>query len=605
MTQATPQAPVVYTPGTIIPTQEPQLGPNGLRVVTPTSYTYFQTCPKEGCQPGKQLFVQQTPCNSSPCQVTTQFVPRPTEKPVFTCPEFEFRSTPITNKLDILIVVDTSDSMHEERMLISAQMTNFIAQLSPDVEYRIGVLLGHGPHSTAPGVRLGELYVSPHVPGDMAVIKQDEILARIKSQGQVERDFRTRNPGASAEDVRKAISRAAAEQITKMLINKMQNGSAGKLPIDKSPAQGEAGLLNLYTALKEGRQRDQLKSQGLLNNDAALQVLFVADENDVCYDYHYESKRLGQTIEPRKPDLKRFPGMWENTELKAFLDPQTCAQAANGQRLTPQIVFDTTIAAKSGMPVVFSGILYIDNSQIPVKSDIWASENEMGHGYLDVIELGVGKAGNLSKNVNGIKADLSKEDFGHVLAKLGDFANFRMKYEHVVELKNLHDANDIDPATIAVYMVENGNKKLINEYNSSFVTFIPGADRTSGRLVIQYESIQAVKERDLMRKGTSVVIQYSTFSGKGPADGIAPATAQPTTVTSALPAPVAAVTATPTIPEASVTPTAMPPKKGLPTLGTPAAPPATPPAAAPAPPAPVAPKKKEPATSIHTEQQGA
>ena len=57
----------------------------------------------------------------------------------------------ITNKIDILIVPDTSGSIVKERDDIAKGFDNFINILPEQVDYRIGVMLAHGPQSPFTG----------------------------------------------------------------------------------------------------------------------------------------------------------------------------------------------------------------------------------------------------------------------------------------------------------------------------------------------------------------------------------------------------------------------------------------------------------------------
>jgi hypothetical protein len=485
-----------------------------LRVVTPIQNSrVFSTCKGADCAPPEKVFVPVPACTNNNCVVTEEVAPAPSapapipvpERPVFTCPDIELRKSPMTNKLDILLIVDTSDSMHQERMHIANQMSEFIMQLSRDVDYRIAMILGHGPHSDR--ARLGAPFKSSESQLDQIVIKHDDVMASI------EREVRAQVPNVSRDAIDHLLRRKTAEQVAKVLSEKMHDGfdksrRPRTLPTDKSPAEGEAGLLNLYTALKDGIERDRLKQAGFLRDNAALAVIFVADENDVCFDY----KANGVSPRFARKDL------YEKTEVVAFNDRLTCAGSVNGQRLNPRNVFEAAVRAKGNMPIIMSGVLYLDNN-IPRRGDKWNGDNEMGRGYLDIIELGNGRAGGLAKMVSGQPADLSKEDFGRVLAKIGDFTNFSMKYEHVIQLTGLRDATDIEPATIKIFLVENfgtSNEKR-NLFNGTNVKFIPGDDRTTGKLVISYDTMEEVYAKGLVREGHKVVVQYQTRSNQGPA----------------------------------------------------------------------------------------
>lgn len=443
------------------------LGP--LRVVTPLrSKEILSTCREQRCAPPEQTFVEPG-------------APPPPQQ--LRCPEIPIDPTPKTTKLDILFVVDTSDSMKEEHQFISRQITELIKQLTPDVTYQVGVLLGHGPTSTK--AKVGELYVRSGI-NDVAVIKQADILRQVKATISDDTQARTR----------------AAQLVSEALLAKMTNLPQDDSKVQGKPStQGEAGLLNLYKALKDGVQRDRLKQQGMLADGTSLMVVFVADENDVCYEYKADekSKRRAQNAASLAP------------ELRAFEDGETCRTVANGQRLTPEIVYQTVKQARGDLPVMFTGILYLDDN-IPKKNDKWQGDNEMGRGYLDVISLGLGKAGSLATSDGaGNLRNLNEADFGKVLGKLGEYSNFSMKHAHVFPMQNVRDVSKVAADTVNVYI--NNPDGSSHHFNPSNVKLDRSVSTNTARVIISYEHMAKAHKDGLVKVGSVILITYKLVSG--------------------------------------------------------------------------------------------
>jgi hypothetical protein len=146
-------------------------------------------------------------------------------------------STPddaITRKIDILIVQDTSGSIKDERAAIATGFDNFLDILPAEVDYRIAVMNGHSA-----GTWSGSLYQK----GTEPLILDSELhaIAQVKA------------------DLRKKMQNPATE-----------GASDG----------GEMGLYSLMNGLNDNLSN--MQSQGFFRNDAALAVIFVADENDIC-----------------------------------------------------------------------------------------------------------------------------------------------------------------------------------------------------------------------------------------------------------------------------------------------------------------------------------
>lgn len=375
----------------------PLINPDGVRAYTPAMDNSSATCRDDDCaQP-----------------MMTDAGKYVTEQPL--------RFQPKTRKLEILFVLDTSASMRDEHDKISREIGRFIAELSPEVTFNIGVLLGHGPRSNAPGVAVGRLYSKD---GDPLVIKSEDVLNEVKRDSTLVADLQSR--GVQARDLDREQRKQAAVKVAEILKRRLH-----QLPIDRSNAQGEAGLLNLYRALSGPVEKQELERAGMLQNDAALLVVFVADEQDICFDYAAASAAEGkQIVGSYSTERDRA------AESNAFNSADTCGQVALGRRLTPEHVLTAARAAKGELPVIFTGIHYLKDT-LPRRDDRFAGDNEDGRGYLDVIHLADGKA-----------VDLGSEDFGKLLSQIGEFSNFRMKYEDTFEIPGSVDTDRLDPLSI-------------------------------------------------------------------------------------------------------------------------------------------------------------
>jgi hypothetical protein len=393
--------------------------------------------------------------------------------------EQALRFQPKTRKLEILFVLDTSASMRDEHEKISREIGRFIAELSPDVSFNIGVLLGHGPRTGAAGVKVGHLYTRDNEP---LVIKSEDILNEVKRDSRLVGELQSR--GVQGRDLDREQRKQAAGKVAEALKHRLH-----QLPIDRSNAQGEAGLLNLYKALAGPRENQALRHAGLLQDDAALLVVFVADEQDICFDYAAASAAAGRQIVGSYASERD-----RAAETGAFNAADTCGQVALGERLTPQHVVSAARAAKGEMPVIFTGIHYWKET-LPRRDDKFAGDNEEGRGYLDVIKLADGQA-----------VDLGTEDFGKILSQIGEFSNFRMKYEDTFEIPGRVDTGRLDPMSIDL---------IIKSSTGQDHPILRGNVRTrvnertrNAEVIVNYEALEFAYKQGWIDEGSKLIIHY-------------------------------------------------------------------------------------------------
>jgi len=317
-------------------------------------------------------------------------VPVPPKPVTHMCREEVLPAQPITDKIDILFVVDTSASLKDELSKIVSEMGEFIKNLRSGVDYQIAVLPAHGIQ----GPYSGQIY--------------GEVIKFGGEQGQ----------------------RGVTFQLVQTM-NKLFSDDAAK---DKGVALGEAGMLSLYRSVTpEARSGRRTYNQrlGFYREDAALAVVFVSDENDVCYRY-----KAGE-----KPNVDSQNNKYENMALE-----KDC-KFTDGQVFKPKHLMDALQILKGEvMPVILTGIVYTSNN-IPKTSGKYYKENEMGRGYLDVIEPGGAH-------------NLADKNFGKALAKLGKLSQFRIDFPNRFACHTNVPADQIDLLSMKMTMTSSTGKRL-------------------------------------------------------------------------------------------------------------------------------------------------
>ncbi len=277
----------------------------------------------------------------------------------FTQPEAD-----IDRFIDILFVTDTSGSIHEERAKIAKGIDSFVSALPENVDYNVAVLLAHGSKSS----RVGKLHQSS---------------------------------GSGAEPVVLKSSERSLAQIRDGLTKKFTNP-----PTDNYSDGGEEGLYS-FLKLTEGAKLANAKSAGFFRENAALAVVFVSDENDICAIY---------------PD-----GV---TPVRDPEKQEAAAKVRDCAGVTPQVVRDRIVSLQAGRPFLIGGIVYTDSATMPREG-----ENELGYGYLETIQAG-----------GGIAVDMASGSYNQGLASIGRLATIRMTLLTDFQLGH----TNADPASIDV-----------------------------------------------------------------------------------------------------------------------------------------------------------
>lgn len=276
--------------------------------------------------------------------------------------KFNQASELISKKTDILIVADTSGSLSEERAKIASEIKALVQEIPSSVDYQIAIMPAHGSRSSLSG----KLW---NMKGEPLVL---------------------------------SINKMSVDQISTSLGKSLLN-----MVGDSYSDGGEEGLFSLSQGLSSNGL-ELARQQGFFRADAALAVLFVSDENDICYRY---PNGLVQVPDPEK------------AEGPAFV--RDCSN------ITPSSVYSQLLALQQDRPLLVSGAIYTDLTTISNNG-----ENELGYGYLDIIALN-----------QGIKVDLAQPSFHDGLKKIGELIHKRLQLKNRFALSHVQS---IDPKSLRV-----------------------------------------------------------------------------------------------------------------------------------------------------------
>lgn len=304
--------------------------------------------------------------DSLPQNIGASFSESVASSPVCYSERYEQPFVPTTNKLDLLFVIDSSGSLAEERERIGNGVDKFIAELPEGADFQIGVLLAHGSRSN----HSGALYKSS-ISGDSWVL--DSKLLSITSMRSI-------------------------------LKRKLANP-----PSDYYADGGEEGLYALNRSIQT-TFLETSRSRGFFRADAALAIVFVADENDICARY---PSNITPVADP------------DRLEGSAF--QRDCVQP----NITPALVVNNLRALQAGRPLIISGIVYATQNYPHF------GENEYGYGYMEAIQ-----------QANGIAIDLALNDFETGLSDIGKFTANKINLQSTFILKHDH----VDPTSIEAFV---------------------------------------------------------------------------------------------------------------------------------------------------------
>ena len=247
-------------------------------------------------------------------------------------------------KLDLLFVVDSSNSylLHEARHAIGEGIDGFLHQLEPHTDFRVAVMLGHGSKSAHTG-RLWRAGTHPRVLRSDSMSNstiREHLIANLEAPDQ-----------------------------------------------DPFSDGGQEGLYSFSRALDKDHLR-QNREHGFFREDAALVVVFVSNENDICAQYP--------------------PGV---TPVPNPNGVEAMAKARDCGRITPASVLARVKRLQGPRPFLVSGIVYNNLATYPHEG-----ENEYGYGYLDLIAL-----------ANGTSIDMADAAIERGLGTLGGVAATKIR----------------------------------------------------------------------------------------------------------------------------------------------------------------------------------
>jgi alpha-tubulin suppressor-like RCC1 family protein len=284
------------------------------------------------------------------------------------CHEDQYAPIPdtITRKLDIIVVPDTSGSINNERSNIAKGFTSFINSLPAEIDFRIGVVLAHGPGSSHSGALFKK--GSEDLVLDSQLIDTATIISGLDS---------------------------------KMKYPATQGSTDG----------GEMGVYSLTKAITDNLET--IKGQGLFREDAALAIVFVADEQDICAEFPVG---VIPVPDPQGKEISAYANhcVDENDEL-IYYPEQLLTDLENMQ---------------GDRPLVIGGVIYNNPLTVPFNG-----ENEVGYGYKEIIEM-----------ANGISIDLASGDYGTGLTNLGKLARVSVKPESDFKI----NTDKVDSSTIEI-----------------------------------------------------------------------------------------------------------------------------------------------------------
>lgn len=220
--------------------------------------------------------------------------------------------------VDLLFVTDSSLSLLPERRKLARAISHFLRGLPENADPRIAVMLGHGGKSKWSG--------------------------RLFSHGS---DPRVLNPAVLGEE---ELVRALEENLT--------------CPkVEWASTNGEALFLSLQKSLK-GSRFNEIRSQGFFRDGAAISVVFVSDENEVCFD----PRSIGKVT---WPDFK---------DSLLGLEDRALSKYCKG--ISPESTLAALRDAFPGRKISVGTIVHSD----PEFVCRWG-EHSIGHGYLQLASL--------------------------------------------------------------------------------------------------------------------------------------------------------------------------------------------------------------------------
>jgi hypothetical protein len=288
-------------------------------------------------------------------------IPAPPLAPACFNERFVQPAAEISRSIDILFVMDTSGSMDDNRAKAADGISAFVGQLPAAVDYQIGVMLAHGSKSAWSG----------------KLFKYDNI--NIFSS-------KTMDVATIQTKLRSMVLHA---------------------PTDANGEQGEQGTYSLIKGVTS--KLDINRAAGFFRTTAALAVVLVTDENDICAPY---------------ANMTTMPGM---TSAEKSIRNRDCS----GGIATGDVIAKVK-AIQGDRPLMFGAVAH--KSQGYKDS---SGNDGYGWGTLEVTEA-----------TGGVSTEINDGDYTEGLANMGRLATVKLNL--ILDYTLAHA--DVDSSTLQAFV---------------------------------------------------------------------------------------------------------------------------------------------------------
>ncbi len=272
----------------------------------------------------------------------------------------------IHRSVDLLFVADTSGSMQDNRVAVADGLHAFVGQLPANVDYRIGMILAHSSASA----QSGKLWTLP---------------------------YQDRNPATGYPFV------LDSSQMSQALIQARLREMMQVAP--EAGGQGEMGMFSLLRSI--GSQLEHNRAKGFFRPNAALAIVFISDENDICAVYPQNpATQTGLTVAEQQIRTMDCPnGIPVNSVIESVRQLQ-------GQR-----------------PFLFGGVV---NDDITLS---YPAHDGYGWGYMELLQQSL-----------GLSVNIESGNYVSGLAQIGGLVTRSLD----LILSHHLNLSPVDPATITV-----------------------------------------------------------------------------------------------------------------------------------------------------------
>lgn len=293
------------------------------------------------------------------------------------------------SKLDLLFVMDTSASMNDKKEAISNGLVQFVSRLPADSDINLGLLLAHGESEWA-----GKLYRKGAEP---AVLRSVEL-----SPVELSEQF-----------------------FYKLTETPFEAGSSGEFSL---------GALKLL--LSDREHKEAAIAQGFLREDAALVVVFVSDENDICT---FADELLYQLCFSCSANSE---WQWGQLGGGGF-----CYDSQDKAFVQYENYFDEMKNSTPNLSLSMAGIIYTGINPVPI-----ISQTSIGYGIREIVEASGGFLIDLG-NPRG--EPVSPPNSNRISNAMGDFGDYaRQIVESAGQTFQLPESQNILAPSISI-MVNN------------------------------------------------------------------------------------------------------------------------------------------------------